>query len=56
VTRSPAHWLEASTKSATHSLAAHLQFACNGRRVTLSASPISLIVALAGNQIGDALS
>jgi hypothetical protein len=47
-------WLQPDIKSATRYVKTHLGFLCNGRRMTLSASPISVIVALASNQIGDA--
>jgi hypothetical protein len=47
-------WLQPDIKSATRYVKTHLRFLCNGRRMTLSTSPISVIVALASNQIGDA--
>jgi hypothetical protein len=46
-------WHHPVIKSVMGYVKACLEFLCNGRRVTLSASPISATISLAGNQISD---
>jgi hypothetical protein len=47
-------WPQLTIKLSMRYVKAHLTFLCNGRRATLSASPISSIVTPADNQISGA--
>jgi hypothetical protein len=47
-------WHQSTIKSMTHYLKADIEYLYNGRRTNLSVSPISVTVALSGDQIDDA--